>query len=68
MALLLNDLGRQSQEILAGSAVDVPPQLLKAVGSPDGARPKVLVGETAGPLSLEAFLQTVQAPVVRSLR
>ena len=27
-----------------------------------------MVGETAGPLSLEALLQTVQAPVVRSLR
>ena len=40
----LHDLARQSQEILAGSAVDVLPQLLKAGGSPGGARPKVLVG------------------------
>lgn len=40
----LHDLARQSQEILTGSAVDVLPQLLKAGGSPGGARPKVLVG------------------------
>ncbi|MFP4052965.1 MAG: type II toxin-antitoxin system HipA family toxin [Phycisphaerae bacterium] len=40
----LHDLAHQSQEILAGSAVDVLPQLLKAGGSPGGARPKVLVG------------------------
>jgi serine/threonine-protein kinase HipA len=40
----LHDLARQSQEILAGSAVDVLPQLLRAGGSPGGARPKVLVG------------------------
>lgn len=40
----LHDLARQSQEILTGAAVDVLPQLLKAGGSPGGARPKVLVG------------------------
>jgi serine/threonine-protein kinase HipA len=40
----LHDLARQSQELLAGSAVDVLPQLLRAGGSPGGARPKVLVG------------------------
>jgi serine/threonine-protein kinase HipA len=40
----LTRLARQSQEILTGSAVDVLPQLLKAGGSPGGARPKVLVG------------------------
>ena len=40
----LTRLARQSQEILAGAAVDVLPQLLKAGGSPGGARPKVLVG------------------------
>jgi len=40
----LHDLARQSQEILAGAAVDVLPQLLRAGGSPGGARPKVLVG------------------------
>ena len=40
----LHDLARQSQEILAGAAVDVLPELLRAGGSPGGARPKVLVG------------------------
>ena len=40
----LHELARQSQEILAGAAVDVLPQLLRAGGSPGGARPKVLVG------------------------
>lgn len=40
----LHDLARQSQEVLAGSAVDVLPQLLKAGGSPGGGQPKVLVG------------------------
>ncbi|MEK7745631.1 MAG: type II toxin-antitoxin system HipA family toxin, partial [Elusimicrobiota bacterium] len=40
----LHDLARQSQEILAGDAVEVLPRLLRAGGSPGGARPKVLVG------------------------
>ena len=40
----LHDLARHSQEILAGRAADVLPQLLRAGGSPSGARPKVLVG------------------------
>ena len=40
----LHSLARQSQEILAGEAADVLPQLLNAGGSPGGARPKVLVG------------------------
>jgi len=40
----LHDLARQSQAVLAGSAGDVLPQLLRAGGSPAGARPKVLVG------------------------
>jgi serine/threonine-protein kinase HipA len=40
----LHDLARQSQAILAGDAGDVLPQLLRAGGSPAGARPKVLVG------------------------
>jgi len=44
----LHDLARQSQEILAGDAVDVLPQLLRAGGSPGGARPKVLVGFDPG--------------------
>jgi serine/threonine-protein kinase HipA len=40
----LHDLAGQSQEILSGAAVDVLPQLLRAGGTPGGARPKVLVG------------------------
>jgi serine/threonine-protein kinase HipA len=40
----LHELARQSQEILSGAAVDVLPELLRAGGSPGGARPKVLVG------------------------
>ena len=40
----LHDLARHSQDILEGAAVDVLPQLLRAGGSPGGARPKVLVG------------------------
>lgn len=43
----LHDLARQSQEILAGDAVEVLPRLLRAGGSPGGARPKVLVGVRA---------------------
>ena len=44
----LHDLARQSQELLAGSAVRVLPLLLRAGGSPGGARPKVLVGFDPG--------------------
>ena len=44
----LHDLARQSQDLLAGTAVDVLPQLLRAGGSPGGARPKVLVGFNTG--------------------
>ncbi|MBN1510816.1 MAG: type II toxin-antitoxin system HipA family toxin [Phycisphaerae bacterium] len=40
----LHGLARHSQDILAGAAVDVLPELLRAGGSPGGARPKVLVG------------------------
>lgn len=40
----LHDLARQSQAIFEGSAVEVLPALLRAGGSPGGARPKVLVG------------------------
>ena len=42
--LSLHDLARQSQELLAGSAREVLPQLARAGGSAGGARPKVLVG------------------------
>jgi len=57
----LHDLARQSQELLAGSAADVLPQLLLAGGSPGGARPKVLVGfnpDTGGVISGEDDLPT----------
>jgi serine/threonine-protein kinase HipA len=40
----LHHLAGQSQAILAGSAVEVLPELLRAGGSPGGARTKVLVG------------------------
>ncbi|MBW2733020.1 MAG: type II toxin-antitoxin system HipA family toxin [Deltaproteobacteria bacterium] len=40
----LHELARQSREILAGKATEILPQLLRAGGSPGGARPKVLVG------------------------
>ena len=40
----LHELGRNAEEVLAGDAVDVLPQLMRAGGSPGGARPKVLVG------------------------
>lgn len=40
----LHELSRQSRDILDGVAVEILPQLLKAGGSPGGARPKVLVG------------------------
>jgi serine/threonine-protein kinase HipA len=40
----LHDLACQSAEILTGSAAEVLPELLRAGGSPGGARPKVLVG------------------------
>lgn len=40
----LHELARQSAQVVAGAAVDVLPQLLRAGGSPGGARPKVLVG------------------------
>lgn len=40
----LHDLARQSQVVLSGAAAEVLPELLRAGGSPAGARPKVLVG------------------------
>ncbi|MBI4179665.1 type II toxin-antitoxin system HipA family toxin [bacterium] len=40
----LHALARHSLEVLSGAAADVLPQLLRAGGSPGGARPKVLVG------------------------
>lgn len=40
----LHDLARASEEVIEGTAAEVLPQLLRAGGSPGGARPKVLVG------------------------
>lgn len=40
----LQAMAREASRVLAGSAADVLPQLLRAGGSPGGARPKVLVG------------------------
>ena len=48
--LSLHDLARQSEQVLAGTAVEVLPQLLRAGGAPGGARPKVLVGVRGGEL------------------
>ena len=40
----LHELARASERVLRGSAEEVLPQLLRAGGSPGGARPKVLIG------------------------
>lgn len=40
----LYELGRNAEAVLAGDIAEVLPQLLRAGGSPGGARPKVLVG------------------------
>jgi serine/threonine-protein kinase HipA len=40
----LHRMARASQEVIQGTAKEVLPQLLRAGGSPGGARPKVLVG------------------------
>jgi len=40
----LDAMARASREVLHGKATEVLPQLLRAGGSPAGARPKVLVG------------------------
>jgi serine/threonine-protein kinase HipA len=40
----LHAMARASQEVIQGTAKEVLPQLLRAGGSPAGARPKVLVG------------------------
>lgn len=40
----LHELASQSQQIFAGDEVEILPLLLRAGGSPGGARPKVLVG------------------------
>lgn len=43
-ALDLQEMARTSWRVLEGTAREVLPQLLRAGGSPGGARPKVLVG------------------------
>jgi serine/threonine-protein kinase HipA len=40
----LHDMARAAQAVIEGTAAEVLPQLLRAGGSPGGARPKVLVG------------------------
>ena len=40
----LHELGKNAQEVFSGAAVEVLPALLRAGGSPGGARPKVLIG------------------------
>lgn len=40
----LHAMARASQEVIQGTAKEVLPQLVRAGGSPAGARPKVLVG------------------------
>jgi serine/threonine-protein kinase HipA len=40
----LEALGKNAEEIYSGEAVEVLPALLRAGGSPGGARPKILVG------------------------
>ena len=40
----LYELGRNAEDVLEGDAAEVLPELIRAGGSPGGARPKVLVG------------------------
>jgi serine/threonine-protein kinase HipA len=43
-SLDLHEMARASQQVIAGTAREVLPLLLRAGGSPGGARPKVLIG------------------------
>jgi len=43
-AVDLDEMAEQAERLLAGSAEEVLPELLRAGGSPGGARPKVVVG------------------------
>jgi serine/threonine-protein kinase HipA len=43
-AIELDEMAEQAERLLEGSAEEVLPELLRAGGSPGGARPKVLVG------------------------
>ena len=40
----LHEIGKNAQQVYSGQAVEVLPELMRAGGSPGGARPKVLVG------------------------
>lgn len=40
----LHAVGKNAREVFSGEAADVLPELMRAGGSPGGARPKVLVG------------------------
>ncbi|WP_228856608.1 type II toxin-antitoxin system HipA family toxin [Desulfomarina profundi] len=40
----LNNLAEEARQVYAGKSEDILPQLIRAGGSPGGARPKVLVG------------------------
>lgn len=51
----LGRLAREAQKIMAGDAADVLPQLLRAGGSPGGARPKVLIGVRGNVVQAETF-------------
>ncbi|HEV7586631.1 MAG TPA: type II toxin-antitoxin system HipA family toxin [Longimicrobium sp.] len=71
-AVELDEMAEQAERLLEGSAEDVLPELLRAGGSPGGARPKVVVGfregdgalvSGAGPLppGFRAFLVKFEA-------
>jgi serine/threonine-protein kinase HipA len=47
-ALDLHRLSQEAHRVLEGNAADVLPELLRAGGSPGGARPKVLIGIKQG--------------------
>ncbi|MBL4849203.1 MAG: type II toxin-antitoxin system HipA family toxin [Planctomycetes bacterium] len=49
-ALELHGLAGQAQRVMAGDAERLLPELLRAGGSPGGARPKILVGRKEGEL------------------
>ncbi len=42
--LRLHELARHAKNILSGDTLEVLPQLMRAGGSPGGARPKILIG------------------------
>src|SRR5438046_5773395 len=44
LLLNLHEVGKNAQQIYSGESVEVLPALMRAGGSPGGARPKVLVG------------------------